>query len=387
MHSAYIFVYDRFVKRFCAGLFLFIFFIAIPSLVTKNVLAAGLTFISSPSGPIDETVPLIKVTIGNLTPGQTFIFCGAVDRSKDCGIVGGQQFTPTGRDETITICGKGDHLLKYNDCGENDYFYSKKTYGFAISLKENNSYVDKYTIGPIKVYYPVVNVITASPHPQPGDQIQVSIQQDKMRPGGDDRNKYKLVLRTPDGKIYKESNCESITKIKSNPLAVPSDPSDKTLSAGSYKLEVVGCGTNQSDAYASSDVIVDSVNGSISSPNAALEFQEEAPESPSPTPPCLTTELNKCTEVATAIGNIKTDPAGFIDTIFKFLLGISGGIAVVLIIISGYRLMASQGNPEQAQGAREMLTSAIVGLLFIIFSFVILQVIGVDILKIPGFGP
>jgi cell division protein FtsX len=68
------------------------------------------------------------------------------------------------------------------------------------------------------------------------------------------------------------------------------------------------------------------------------------------------------------------------------LLGLAGGIAVILIIIAGYRLMASQGNPEAVQAAREQIISAIVGLVFVIFSLVILQVIGVDILKIPGFG-
>lgn len=96
-------------------------------------------------------------------------------------------------------------------------------------------------------------------------------------------------------------------------------------------------------------------------------------------------QIVRCTSISTAIGPLSTDPAGFIKSIFSLLLGVAGGIAVILIIVSGYRLMASQGNPEQVQGAREMLTSAIVGLLFIIFSFVILQVIGVDILKIPGF--
>lgn len=93
-----------------------------------------------------------------------------------------------------------------------------------------------------------------------------------------------------------------------------------------------------------------------------------------------------CLKVGTGLGTqLATDPIGFIKSIFGLLLGVSGGIAVILIIASGYRLMASQGNPEQVQGAREMLTSAIVGLLFIIFSLVILQIIGVDILQIPGF--
>lgn len=128
------------------------------------------------------------------------------------------------------------------------------------------------------------------------------------------------------------------------------------------------------------------------------------PDDPAPPPPCeegkakdgttintLKTpsragEIAKCTKVKTAVGSIGTDPAEFIKSIFSLLLGVAGGIAVVLIIISGYKLMASQGNPEKVQGAREMLTSAIVGLLFIIFSFVILQIIGVDILRIPGFS-
>lgn len=88
----------------------------------------------------------------------------------------------------------------------------------------------------------------------------------------------------------------------------------------------------------------------------------------------------------TAFGPITTTPEGFIKAIFGVLLSLSGGIAVILIIISGYRLMTSQGNPEKLQAAREQLTSAIIGLVFIIFSLSILQIIGVDILKIPGFS-
>lgn len=101
---------------------------------------------------------------------------------------------------------------------------------------------------------------------------------------------------------------------------------------------------------------------------------------PTPTPPCQNGTCH------TAIGDINTNPTDFVKAIFGVILGLAGGVALILIIISGYALMTSQGNPEKVQGAREQLTAAIVGLLFIIFSLVILQFIGVNILHIPGFG-
>lgn len=94
----------------------------------------------------------------------------------------------------------------------------------------------------------------------------------------------------------------------------------------------------------------------------------------------------KCTTVPTPLGPISTDPVSFLRSFFSIMLSISGGIALLLIIRSGYQLLVSQGDAEQVKAARERLTSAIVGLLFLIFSLVILQVIGVDILHIPGFS-
>lgn len=93
----------------------------------------------------------------------------------------------------------------------------------------------------------------------------------------------------------------------------------------------------------------------------------------------------KCISVDTAIGTISTEPQAFVRSIFNLILGLAGGIALILIILSGYKFMASQGNPEATKAATEQLTSAIIGLLFIIFAFVILEMIGVDILQIPGF--
>lgn len=85
----------------------------------------------------------------------------------------------------------------------------------------------------------------------------------------------------------------------------------------------------------------------------------------------------------TAIGHIGTTPLAFIKGIFGVMLSLVGGIAVLLIIISGYRLATSRGNPEQVKGAQEQLTAAIIGLLFVIFSLVFLEVIGINIIGLP----
>ena len=92
------------------------------------------------------------------------------------------------------------------------------------------------------------------------------------------------------------------------------------------------------------------------------------------------------TTCPTALGDIPVDPAGFVQVLFRIILSLSGGIAMIMIVYSGYRLAVSSGNPERVQHARETLISAIVGLLFILFSLTILQIIGVDILGLGTKG-
>lgn len=99
----------------------------------------------------------------------------------------------------------------------------------------------------------------------------------------------------------------------------------------------------------------------------------------------FTTESG-CLRVKTALGTVGTEASEFVRWLLGFILGISGGIVLIIIIITGYRLMTSQGDPEKVKNARDQLTAAVVGLLFIIFSLVILQLITADILQLPGFG-
>lgn len=89
----------------------------------------------------------------------------------------------------------------------------------------------------------------------------------------------------------------------------------------------------------------------------------------------------------TAVGCVSTNGyEGIVSSLLRVGLGIAGGVALLMIISSAFMLSTSQGEPKRAGEARDLLTSAVMGLLFIIFSVTILQFIGVSLLHIPGFG-
>src|SRR3989338_1008953 len=89
--------------------------------------------------------------------------------------------------------------------------------------------------------------------------------------------------------------------------------------------------------------------------------------------------------IKTAIGCIHTNPADLVQDVLKFALGIGGGLAFLMMLLGAFQMLTSAGNPETLQAGKDRLTSAIIGLLFIIFAVLLLQIIGVDILGIPGF--
>ncbi|HVZ58420.1 MAG TPA: pilin [Patescibacteria group bacterium] len=95
-------------------------------------------------------------------------------------------------------------------------------------------------------------------------------------------------------------------------------------------------------------------------------------------------KIDLCTQYESSLGLIPIDVTSFVQKLFAILLSLTGGIILILLIYSGYQLLLSQGNPDKVKEARERITSAIIGLLFLILSFVILQVLGVDLLHIPG---
>lgn len=63
-------------------------------------------------------------------------------------------------------------------------------------------------------------------------------------------------------------------------------------------------------------------------------------------------------------------------TLHGILLPVGIGlIAIPLIIINGYKIMTSQGDPAKVNSGKEGLTSAIIGALFILLSLWIMRVV------------
>ncbi|MFH1207165.1 MAG: pilin [Patescibacteria group bacterium] len=79
----------------------------------------------------------------------------------------------------------------------------------------------------------------------------------------------------------------------------------------------------------------------------------------------------------------------FIADMYRYLAGIAGILAVVMMIYGGIKYTVSFGNPSKLQDARDTISSAMIGLALVLGSYVILNFINPKItsLKVPGLQP
>lgn len=98
--------------------------------------------------------------------------------------------------------------------------------------------------------------------------------------------------------------------------------------------------------------------------------------------PCV----NGTNGIQTAIGCIHTAPVALVKDLLIFTTAIGGGLAFLMMLLGAFQMLTSAGNPDSLNAGRERLTSAVIGLLFIIFSILLLRIIGFDILKLEGFN-
>jgi type IV secretory pathway VirB2 component (pilin) len=88
----------------------------------------------------------------------------------------------------------------------------------------------------------------------------------------------------------------------------------------------------------------------------------------------------------------ETNPIGGIfNTIFLFLIGIVGGLAIIFIVIGGIRYIMAQGDPKATDSAKNQITAAIIGLVVALLAVVIVLIVGnllgASGLNVPGQAP
>ena len=101
---------------------------------------------------------------------------------------------------------------------------------------------------------------------------------------------------------------------------------------------------------------------------------------------CDSPTSSKLNSAIGCIPILNTNENTLMAWILRWAIGIGGGVAFLLIVYAGFMIMTSQGNPDRLQAGKELLTSALAGIILLIFSIFLLNLIGVEILQLPGFG-
>lgn len=326
---------------------------------------------------------------------------------------------------SITVCGDGTKNLK-TDCSDEkkNYFHGGSTYYITLYEKgDDDSWIIRRKAGIyINHRAPIVTVVGING--KSPEKLKLTLSQDYLYLDGKEKNNnFQIVAEGTGG--YKQEKCipKGIGDGKYRPDSKGSNAytvefpfkengqDGNGLVAGKYTIKVneqvndnriIGNGCEGGFTYIKFECTVPPSNKnatttceSTEDPNGSdtkhlRELLDDLGKEKSSIIPCKEGQANpgllNCGALDTAIGPIPLNPIGFITKVFQIVLAVAGLGATILILYAGYRLLLSRGDKEVIQAQRERITSAIVGLLFIIFSLVLLSVIAGDVLKIPGFN-
>jgi hypothetical protein len=119
----------------------------------------------------------------------------------------------------------------------------------------------------------------------------------------------------------------------------------------------------------------------------ALALAAVPTHTPAPVPHVFCDAGNNPTSgVMTALGCIQaSSPKALAAALAGWGLSIGGGIFLLMLIYSGFTLVTASGDPKKVAAGREMLVSAITGIVLILITVVLLNFVGVNLLHLPGF--
>jgi len=73
--------------------------------------------------------------------------------------------------------------------------------------------------------------------------------------------------------------------------------------------------------------------------------------------------------VQNTIGLGNKDPRAIVASVIRIILGFLGIIAVIIILLGGFKWMTAGGNEEKAGEARKLIAQGVIGLVIILAAF------------------
>lgn len=95
-----------------------------------------------------------------------------------------------------------------------------------------------------------------------------------------------------------------------------------------------------------------------------------------PIPSCVKIPLFGC---------LPLTPEAIAEQVLRIGMGLGALLAVIFLIVGGFGVITSAGNPEQLEKSKAQITAAVAGLVFLLASVLILDIIGGKIIGIPFF--
>lgn len=351
-----------------------IFLVSAFTTTSQSVLA-----IESPISPslINENTPTVTITFSELALNRDFIICRNSDRDHNEGYnnncnINDRIDKNSGSNGVIriTVCGDGNDKVK-EGCGEGDYFHDNN-YKIYLIRDGTTVHTATFTVGK---YFPEISFSPNSP--TLGQVLTVTIIGHRRPANNSGRNKYDFDL------------------FGTGSLPDPSDPDDLVVpgtdsSASRQFGDDLDGGTYILDVYYNNDhdFVLYQIEFTVSSGGGSYQITQNSGaggNSITPGDQLLITLSDdpKSGAIDTPFGGVPRNPQGIASAFVSIAIGIAGGLAFLLMVYGGFRMIFSNGDPKAIQDAREIITSAIIGLIVIVFSVVLLRLIGISILGLP----
>lgn len=311
-----------------------------------------------------------------------------------------------GADVKTLITRDSQHHLQ-RSCNDNDFFNANIKYEFALNNMDGKQLLKhSFTVSP---FYPDVNLTAANGGNKltKDDGLKFVIKGSKHPINNTKRNTYRIVISKIDGKTFKGGDGNSGNKKQ--------DAACRTVQASTGEAEWERGPVGEEGAYVAKIYAANDKDKSIEwdtggtacddggfqffsipftvGPDGKIGEKQKDPANKDKTAedkqinitsPCKAVGegKNRTYQCDTVLGTLDASPQGAIGLLLKYGLIFGGLIAFIMILYGGFMITTSNGVPDRVNNAKAYITSAILGLIFILASVFLLGFIGNGILGI-----